>query len=117
MQPRRRHCRACQRRADRLSYYRRRFERLEKVNRRRAETYGCPIADVSYATIYAAQVGQLCDLCGAPVLPDNAEFDHIVALADGGAHAEENIRLVHRKCNRAASMRRFILQRVFNRIV
>jgi 5-methylcytosine-specific restriction endonuclease McrA len=117
MQPRRRHCRECQRRADRLSYYRRRFAKLEKVNRRRARQYGCEIAPVDYAVIYAAQIGTPCGLCGAPLVPDNAEFDHITPLADGGAHAEANIRLVHRTCNREASMRRFILSRVFNRII
>jgi 5-methylcytosine-specific restriction endonuclease McrA len=112
----RRHCRRCQRRADRMSYYRHRFAKLEQVSRRRAEAYGCPIADgVDYALIYAAQIGQACDLCGVCVTPENYEFDHIRPLASGGAHSAQNIRLIHRYCNRAASMRLFVLARVLNR--
>jgi 5-methylcytosine-specific restriction endonuclease McrA len=117
MYPRRRHCRLCQQRADRMSYYRHRFARLEKVNRRRAVSYGCSIATVDYALIYLAQVGQPCGICGQPISPENIEFDHIIPLADGGSHSEENIRLTHRTCNREASMRRFILSRVLNRLV
>jgi 5-methylcytosine-specific restriction endonuclease McrA len=117
MYPHRRHCRACQRRADRISYYRNRFAKLEKVSRRRAEQYGCPIAEVDYAQIYADQIGQPCALCGEYIQPENYEFDHIWPLADGGAHSQQNVRLVHRQCNRAASMRRFILSRVLNRLI
>ncbi len=117
MYPRRRHCRACQQRADRMSYYRHRFAKLEKVSRRRAEQYGCPIEPVDYALIYLAQVGQPCGICGQPISPDSIEFDHAIPLADGGPHSEQNIRLTHRACNREASIRRFILSRVFNRIV
>jgi 5-methylcytosine-specific restriction endonuclease McrA len=111
----RRHCLDCQRRAARLSYYRHRFVCLEKVNRRRAEQYGCSIELVDYAAIYFAQIGQACALCGQPTSPDNAEFDHIAPLADGGAHADQNIRIIHRTCNREASMRRFVLARVLTR--
>jgi 5-methylcytosine-specific restriction endonuclease McrA len=112
----RRHCRRCQRRADRLSYYRHRFTRMEKVSRRRAEQYGCQIADdVDYALIFAAQIGQACELCGACIQPENYEFDHIWPLASGGAHSAQNIRLVHRYCNRAESMRIFILACVLHR--
>jgi 5-methylcytosine-specific restriction endonuclease McrA len=110
------HCRLCQRRRDRISYYRNRFAKLEKVNRRRAEQYGCQIADeVCYAAIYAAQIGQACGLCGESVTPENYEFDHTWPLASGGAHSVQNIRLVHRRCNRAESMRVFILSAVLNR--
>jgi len=114
--PGRRHCRACQRRANRLAYYRHRFAALEKMNRRRAKQYGCQIGAVDYALIYAAQIGQPCELCGAPITPDNYEFDHTIPLALGGAHSEQNMRLLHRYCNRESSMRTFILLRVFNRI-
>jgi 5-methylcytosine-specific restriction endonuclease McrA len=117
MQPGRRHCRSCQRRADRISYYRNRFAKLEKVNRRRAEQYGCPIAAVDYALIYAEQIGQPCGLCGECIQPENYEFDHVWPLAAGGAHSQQNVRLVHRQCNRAASMRRFILEKVLNRVM
>jgi 5-methylcytosine-specific restriction endonuclease McrA len=117
MHPGRRHCRRCQRRASRISYYRHRFAKLEKVSRRRATSYGCEIGIVDYALIYAAQIGQPCDQCAQPVTPDNYEFDHIIPLASGGAHSAQNIRLVHRTCNRAASMRIFVLSRILNRVI
>jgi 5-methylcytosine-specific restriction endonuclease McrA len=115
MSPGRRHCRTCQRRADRISYYRNRFAKLEKVSRRRAESYGCAVGDVDYALIFAAQIGQACELCGECIQPENYEFDHIWPLASGGAHSVQNIRLIHRYCNRAAFMRQFVLARVLNR--
>jgi len=116
MYPGRRHCRNCQRRADRISYYRRRFEKLEKVSRRRAEQYSCTVADdVDYGAIYAEQIGSSCALCGECITPENYEFDHVWPLKSGGAHSQQNIRLVHRECNRAASMRRFILSCVLRR--
>jgi len=116
MAPGRRHCRKCQRRASRISYYRNRFTRLEQINRRRAERYGCQIAgDVCYAEIYAREIGQPCWRCSETVTPDNYEFDHAFPLASGGAHSTQNIHLVHRYCNRSASMRQFILSSVLRR--
>jgi 5-methylcytosine-specific restriction endonuclease McrA len=116
MYPGRRHCRKCQQRSDRISYYRNRFAKLEKVSRRRAESYGSVVAgDVDYAAIYAEQIGHACYRCGECVQPENYEFDHVWPLASGGAHSVQNIRLVHRYCNRAASMRQFILSSVMRR--
>ncbi len=45
-----------------------------------------------------------CGLCGFPVLPDaespwHSTLDHIVPLARGGAHTEENLQLAHFMCN------------------
>jgi hypothetical protein len=48
-----------------------------------------------------------CHLCGELVplglrgttLPLAPELDHVVPLSRGGAHAKENVRLAHRKCN------------------
>lgn len=115
--PGRKHCRLCQRRADRMSYYRRRFSKLEKVSARRALQYGCLVGAVDYALVYAAAIGGPCDLCSHVLTPDNVEFDHVIPLAVGGSHTQDNLRLVHRYCNRVQSMRVFILSRVFNREV
>jgi 5-methylcytosine-specific restriction endonuclease McrA len=40
-----------------------------------------------------------CALCHHPVRLDDLSFDHVVALADGGEHASENLVPAHRKCN------------------
>lgn len=100
-----------------MSYYRRRFAKLEKVSRRRAAAYGCTVEPVDYEAIYTTQIGMDCPCCGYPLAIDSVEFDHAQPLAEGGAHAADNIRLVHRTCNREASMRRFILSKLLNRLV
>ena len=41
----------------------------------------------------------LCALCHEPVTLDELSFDHVVALADGGEHAADNLVPAHRKCN------------------
>ncbi len=40
-----------------------------------------------------------CALCHHVVTLDDLSFDHVVALADGGEHAAENLVPAHRKCN------------------
>lgn len=43
----------------------------------------------------------ICPECGQPVRVDvTPEFDHQIPLADGGAHAESNLRAIHPKCHR-----------------
>ncbi|HEX6797747.1 MAG TPA: HNH endonuclease [Ktedonobacterales bacterium] len=41
----------------------------------------------------------ICALCHRPVTLDDLSFDHVVALADGGEHAADNLVPAHRKCN------------------
>lgn len=115
----RRHCQACQARAARISYYRHRWRQLDKNARRRAAEYGCDVQPVDYGAIFAADIAHPCGMCGQHLNPitDEIEFDHIQPLAEGGPHAPHNIRLVHRACNREASMRRFVLAKVLNRRV
>jgi 5-methylcytosine-specific restriction endonuclease McrA len=40
-----------------------------------------------------------CAICKDVVTLDDLSFDHVVALADGGEHAAENLVPAHRKCN------------------
>ncbi len=40
-----------------------------------------------------------CDICHEVVTLDDLSFDHVIALADGGEHAAENLVPAHRKCN------------------
>lgn len=47
--------------------------------------------------------GQICQRCHEPVRDDQVEFDHIIPFAKGGAATVENLRLVHRDCNRKKS--------------
>jgi hypothetical protein len=47
--------------------------------------------------------GQICQRCGDPVADNEVEFDHIIPFSKGGPTTAENLRLVHRKCNRKKS--------------
>lgn len=48
----------------------------------------------------------ICPECGQPIRVDvTPEFDHRKPLADGGRHAEANLKAVHPKCHRLKSAR------------
>jgi 5-methylcytosine-specific restriction endonuclease McrA len=42
----------------------------------------------------------VCYICDRVVSPGGFEFDHVIPFARGGAHAESNIRVACRSCNR-----------------
>jgi hypothetical protein len=47
--------------------------------------------------------GQICQKCHEPVPDNEVEFDHIIPFSKGGPSTAENLRLVHRSCNRKKS--------------
>jgi hypothetical protein len=47
--------------------------------------------------------GQICQKCNQPVADDEVEFDHVIPFSKGGTSTTENLRLIHRRCNRAKS--------------
>ena len=47
--------------------------------------------------------GQICQSCHEPVPDNEVEFDHVIPFARGGTSTADNLRLVHRKCNRKKS--------------
>lgn len=44
--------------------------------------------------------GQICQECNKPVSDNKVEFDHIIPFSKGGRSTVENLRLVHKECNR-----------------
>lgn len=44
--------------------------------------------------------GQICQRCNKPVADWEVEFDHIIPFSRGGRSTVDNLRLVHRQCNR-----------------
>ncbi len=40
-----------------------------------------------------------CSLTGVPLTPESASIDHIQSLKKGGAHAMDNLQIVHREVN------------------
>ena len=75
---------------------------LERRARKRADGYGAAAEPVDYKLIYARDGGR-CYLCGAPVALEVASWDHVVALARGGPHIHENVRVAHPLCNQRKS--------------
>lgn len=47
--------------------------------------------------------GQICQKCNEPVRDDEVEFDHVIPFSKGGTSSAENLRLVHKDCNRRKS--------------
>lgn len=45
----------------------------------------------------------ICQKCKEPVREDELEFDHSIPYSKGGSSDENNIRLIHRECNRSKS--------------
>ena len=84
-----------------IDIVRRRALRLNSGARRRG-VYGS-VRAVELGHILARSAdGQgrwICALCRLPVTLDDLSFDHVVALADGGEHAANNLVPAHRKCN------------------
>lgn len=54
--------------------------------------------------------GQICQECHKPVPDDQVEFDHIIPFSKGGRSTVENLRLIHKKCNRTkgASLKKIL---------
>jgi len=44
--------------------------------------------------------GQICQKCHESVRDDEVEFDHVIPFSKGGTTTVENLKLVHRQCNR-----------------
>jgi 5-methylcytosine-specific restriction endonuclease McrA len=41
----------------------------------------------------------ICHICGKKCRPGEITLDHVIPLAKGGTHAEENLRVAHLSCN------------------
>ncbi len=69
------------------------------ANRRRSRLRDQGGEPVDYAAILARD-GMTCHLCKVEIGSlDDLHFDHVVPLARGGAHSEDNIRPAHALCN------------------
>lgn len=47
--------------------------------------------------------GQICQKCNEPVSDKEVEFDHLIPFSKGGGSTVENLRLIHKSCNREKS--------------
>lgn len=66
---------------------------------RKARKLGVRCERVSYIGILAAY-GMVCHICAGEIADrSDLHFDHVIPLALGGAHANDNIRPSHARCN------------------
>lgn len=47
----------------------------------------------------------ICHVCKHPVTKATLHFDHVIPLAAGGAHSQENIAVAHARCNQRKGTR------------
>lgn len=83
----------------------RRCQIRDKADRRRALQAGAPVDAISRYRIHTRD-GWTCHICGDPVdrnavAPDFEApvLDHVIALAKGGSHSEDNLKTAHFYCN------------------
>lgn len=97
-------------------YYKKNKERLEQRARQyakenpnkirqqcariRARKAGVIVERVDYDAVFS-RCGLTCGVCGGDIPPDDYEFDHIIPLSKGGPHREDNVQIVHSRCNRS----------------
>lgn len=74
--------------------------RAESSRRRRANELSTRVvARLSYKAILLAH-GRICHICSEPILlTDKIHFDHIIPLAKGGTHTQDNVAPSHSRCN------------------
>jgi hypothetical protein len=84
---------------------------MERNHMRRAALAGRPRESFTHLEIFERD-GWVCRLCGDPVNkelahpdPMSASLDHILPVANGGAHTRENVQLAHWLCNVSKSNR------------
>jgi 5-methylcytosine-specific restriction endonuclease McrA len=80
-------------------------KRAESRGRRRASKQGAIISKADYRAILA-EFGMVCHICGGVIDsssgqydPNNLHFDHVIPLAVGGPHSQDNVRPSHAGCN------------------
>jgi 5-methylcytosine-specific restriction endonuclease McrA len=73
----------------------------ENEHRRRARKNGATIGPVDEAAVYELY-GHRCIYCGAT---EDLTLDHVIPLAAGGAHSEDNLVVACRSCNASKNAR------------
>jgi 5-methylcytosine-specific restriction endonuclease McrA len=93
-------------------------ERLrQRETRRQKLNDGFVITDDLKLQLLKEQ-NHLCALCGLAIVDlSDCEVDHLIPVAKGGSHRDENLVAAHRRCNRekhAKSLRQYVQWRQLN---
>lgn len=75
-------------------------EPLTETKQRRKHSRNIP-RDVMLKVV--RRDGQICQECNEPARDDEVEFDHIIPFSKGGRSTVENLRVIHKGCNRKKS--------------
>ncbi len=67
----------------------------EQWNRRRARKYAVPVSRIDYEALLSDMT---CGICGGEI-EGKYHFDHIIPLAKGGHHSQDNLQMAHPECN------------------
>ena len=78
--------------------------RAETCHRRRARKYATQVGPIDYKKLYTDSNG-LCGICREPLNDSKIEYDHIIPLARGGSHTQDNLQVSHPRCNRVKNAR------------
>lgn len=78
-------------------------QRLQWYNARRARLRNVAFDRVNFDAVLRKSNGS-CGIC-REALGERVEFDHIVPLARGGSHSEENLQATHPTCNKRKGAR------------
>ena len=73
--------------------------------RREALKRGTAVAKIDYKAVLLRANG-LCGICKKPLDLFGTHFDHIVPLALGGTHTDDNLQASHAHCNLSKGARR-----------
>lgn len=74
------------------------LHRRDLTARRRAREVAATIGKIDLKQILRESEG-VCGICRQPIGDGPFHFDHIMPLARGGAHAQNNIQVAHPRCN------------------
>jgi|SRR5262245_9375606 len=81
-------------------YVRNREKFCAHVSARRARKKSTQIEPVDYKKVLMDSRG-ICGICHESLDLFGTDIDHIVPLAKGGAHVQENLQATHSRCNRS----------------
>lgn len=79
--------------------HRRHRQALERGVRRRASQAGATIEPVNRDRVIERD-NSTCHICGLMCKPQEIHLDHVIPLARGGAHSEDNLKVACSTCNR-----------------
>ena len=81
-----------------ISYTDKEQRRFAK-ERRRARLKGAPVIERINRNRIIERDQSICHICGQKVEKADLTLDHVIPLARGGNHTEDNLKVAHRSCN------------------